>query len=145
MVIHSDSGLGDLFFFLVLLTAVLLVVIAGMSLLVKQYRFAGKALGVGGGLFAAYVLAVIVASALMPQQVVKIGDMYCDDIWCISIHNVHTVPRGQDTEYKLDVHLYSDADTVTVSSKGVRWFLVDEQGRRFPMVASRSPFQSTYR
>lgn len=136
MVIHSDSELGVLFLFAVLLASGLLIFVAMMSLLDRNFRFAGKMLAVSAGLFAAYALAVVTVSVLTPQQIVKVGDMYCADIWCITIENVSAVQRGQNMEYNLGVRLYSDANTTTISAKGIVLYLLDDRGRRFPMLTN---------
>jgi len=44
--------------------------------------------------------------------------------------------KAPETIYKLDVHLFSDANTVKVSFGNVFLVLVDERGRRYPMIQS---------
>ena len=72
------------------------------------------------------------------KLVVKVGDSYCSDIWCIGIDIVNSTARGREIVYKLDVHIFSDANTVTTSAKGVSFFLLDERGRRFPLIIDPS-------
>jgi hypothetical protein len=68
--------------------------------------------------------------------VVKVGDSYCADIRCIGIDKVQAEVKGPETIYDLDVRLFSDANTVKVTFGGVSPVLVDERGRRYPMVSS---------
>ena len=72
-------------------------------------------------------------SLLTPQKIVNIGEGYCVDIRCIGIDKVNPTPRGQELVYKVDVHIFSDANRVKVSAKGGHLYLQDEHGRRFPM------------
>ena len=53
-----------MFLFAVLLASGLLIFGAMMSLVDRNFRFAGKMLAVSAGLFAAYVLAVVTVSVL---------------------------------------------------------------------------------
>jgi hypothetical protein len=136
MIVHSDSDLG------VLLT-ILLTLAAGIAFLTSvvmawdgKLRSAAK---VAGGTLAAilgWILIVTSISFISPQMIVNIGDTYCEDIRCIGIDEVHAESRGSETIYKLDAHLFSDANTVKVSFGNVSFNLVDEQGRRFPMIPS---------
>jgi hypothetical protein len=93
---------------------------------------------------AAYVALVVVVARLSPQKVINIGDSYCMDIWCIGIEKVNTIPRGSEIVYKLDVRVFSDANTVKTSAKGAQVYLLDERGRRFDLVSDPSviPFDT---
>src|SRR5262249_3655687 len=136
MVIHSDSELGVMFLFAVLLATGFMILLAMICLLDRNFRFAAKVLTVSVGLFAAYVLVVVTVSVLTPQQVVKVGDTYCADIWCITIEKVNAAQRGQDLQYELGVRIYSDANTTTISARGISLYLLDERGRRFQMITN---------
>src|SRR5262249_54406068 len=91
------------------------------------------------------VLAVVIASLLTPQTIVNLGDSYCEDIWCIGVERVSVEPRGENTQVNVAVRIFSDANTTDVSAKGVSLYLVDERGRRFPLVATPAavPFDMT--
>jgi hypothetical protein len=56
------------------------------------------------------------------------------DIWCIGIQGVSRTPREQDVLFKIDVRIFSDANTVKTSAKGASVYLVDERGRRFQLI-----------
>jgi len=55
----------------------------------------------------------------------------------MGIDKVNTTPRGQEIIYKIDVHFFSDANTVTTGSDDALIYLVDDRGRRFPLVDIR--------
>ena len=46
--------------------------------------------------------------------------------------------QGSEIAYKVDVRIFSDANRVQTSAKGVSLYLVDERGRRFPLVRDPS-------
>jgi hypothetical protein len=145
MVIHSDSNLGAALALLVLLAA------AGMALWSAALHASGKlrqavrALLASAMLIAVYTLAVIAFSWMTPQKIVQVGDSYCEDLWCIGIDRVSPKSLGQEIVYKVDVHIFSDAHRVPTSAAGISLYLMDERGRRFPLVYDPSviPFDTT--
>jgi hypothetical protein len=133
MIVHSDA-VGSMVFFFVMLGSALMFVVALMALVGGEFRFAGKILKWWSAGFLAYTALTITVSLLLPQKVVNPGQAYCVDIWCIGVQRVTKTPVGQDVVYTTDVRIFSDADNVKISAKGASLFLVDERGRRFPMV-----------
>lgn len=134
MIVHSDSTLGAMLAIVVVLGAIVSLPIAADLFLAGKTRQAAKALLAAAALVAAYTLAVIAASLLTPRRIVEVGDSYCVDIWCIGIDRVTPTRRGDETSYRLDALIFSDATRVKTSAAGASLFLVDERGRRFPLV-----------
>jgi hypothetical protein len=112
-------------------------------LILRRFRSALKTAVITIGGLAVYLAAVNVVSLLSPQTIVKPGDSYCFDIWCIGVDRVSTHNSGQENLIQVDVHIFSDANTVKVSAKA-RPYLVDENGRRFPLIyeSSAIPFDA---
>jgi hypothetical protein len=52
----------------------------------------------------------------------------------MGIDKVSATPRGQEIVYKIDVHFFSDANTVKTGTDDALIYLVDDRGRRFPLV-----------
>jgi hypothetical protein len=134
MVIHSDSNLGAAAALAVVLGAVILVLTSAAQLASGNSRRAVKTLLASVALAATYTLAVIAVSLWTPQKIVSVGDSYCVDIWCIGIDGVSPRPFGREMVYKVDVRIFSDANRVKTSAKGASLYLLDERGRRFPLV-----------
>src|SRR5215470_15619479 len=134
MTIHSDSTIGALLTFAMMLTVVGCFVAAMLHLAFREFRKAIKAFRVGAGIAAGFVVAMATLSLTTPQTVVNVGDSYCEDIVCIGIDTVKAAPRGQDVVYTIGAHIFSDANRVKVSAKGVHLYLFDEKNRRFPLV-----------
>jgi hypothetical protein len=145
MIIHEGSNFGGILPFLVLLGTFVLFVASSAFFVTGQFRRGTKLLGVTAGVIAAYVLMVGVVSLLRPQTIVNLGDSYCSDLWCIGIDRVDATRGGNETTYKLDVRIFSDANSVKTSAQGASLYLFDERGRRFPLVADPSviPFDIT--
>jgi|SRR5579884_1997450 len=142
MIVHSDSTLGALFSFIVALAALGCFIFAIADLVVGQSRAAIKSFGIGIAVIAVFVIATVTLSLIRPQTVVNVGDSYCQDIWCIGIDKVQAAPRGPAVVYSLNVHIFSDANRVKTSVKGVHLYLFDENNRRFSLVqdATVTPF-----
>src|SRR5262249_54059383 len=126
MSIHYDSGLGAVVVPLfVIAGAALTLMVVPVEFAQKNYRFTAKALGVCIAWVAAYLIVLVSVSLLSPQTTVKVGDSYCADIWCIGIDQVNTTRRGQEIVYKLDAHIFSDANTINTSAtKEISLYLV---------------------
>jgi hypothetical protein len=92
-----------------------------------------------------YSAVVTVISVMTPRTIVSVGDGYCYDLWCVGVQKVDVVPQGQNVVYKAQVRLFSDANSVKTSARGASVYLVDEQGRRFPLVAdaNKNPLDVT--
>jgi len=127
-VFRMDSTPGALLEFAVILAL-------GIAGLIRGRRmFAGIAAG--------YLGAVVVVSLLTPKTIVSIGDSYCWDLWCLGIQNVNMTPQGQNILYTAEVSLFADSTTaeLQVTDQPNEFFYVmDEQGRRFPLLRYASP------
>jgi hypothetical protein len=145
VVIHSDSNLGATVALVVVSGAVILALASAALIASGKSRRAVKTLLASAALVATYTLAVMAVSLRTPQTIVRAGDSYCVDVWCIGIDGVTPKPFGQETVYKVDVRIFSDANRVKTSAKGASLYLVDERGRRFPLVKDSSviPFDVT--
>src|SRR5262245_44922581 len=144
MVLHSDSELGALLTLLVLFAGFVALCASAVLLVSRKFRSSLNALLVSAAIVGFYVLAVLAVSILTPQTIVNIGDSYCMDIWCIGIDKVAAMPRGDEIVYKVDVRIFSDANSVETSAKGAAVYLLDDRGRRFELLNDPSviPFDT---
>jgi len=138
MIIHEGSNFGAILPLLVMLGAFVLFLGASAFFVIGQFRRGAKLLAVTAGVISVYILMVGVVSLLRPQTIVNVGDSYCSDIWCIGIERVNSTRSENETTYKLDVRIFSDANRVKTSAQGVSLFLSDERGRRFPLIVDPS-------
>jgi hypothetical protein len=143
MIVHSDA-IGSMVFFFVMAGTALMLMAALMALAGREFRFAGRILAWWSIFALGYTALTIVVSLLLPQKVVNPGQSYCVDSWCIGIQNVTKTALGQTVAYKADVRIFSDLNSGITSAKGASLYLVDERGRRFPLVQDPSviPFDT---
>ena len=133
MVIHSGSILL-LLAYLVSLLAVIGLLSSVAILIARKSRLAAKVAVASVGTLVVYLVVATVISSVAPQRVINVGDSYCWDLWCMGIERVSATPRGKEIEYKVDVHIFSDAKTVKTSSDDAAIYLLDDRGRRYPMI-----------
>ena len=98
-----------------------------------RFRLAAKVLLVTLSGLGAYVFLVVVVFLLTPQRIVKVGDIYCWDSWCMGVEKMNAVPRGRENAYTVDVRILSDIGRGKTSAEGASLYLLDERGRRFPL------------
>jgi len=124
--------------------SVLLFLVSAILVVHRNFRLAKRIVRTT---MIGWVVWVVVAngiSLLTPRTIVRIGDTYCGDIKCLGIDEVIPPTRPSDAVYKLNVHVYNDANTIKISFKNNSPFLMDERGRRFPMLPDTSvaPYDS---
>ena len=122
MVIHSGSPLLGFAYLVTFATAVGLLVSLAM-LVARKFRTAARIAGASVAALGLYFLAHVVIGWTSPQTVVRLGDSYCWDLWCMGIQRVNATPRGSDIAYRIDVRFSSDANTVKTGIDEARFFL----------------------
>lgn len=147
LTLHSDSDGGALLGFFSVVLATLMLLVAVVLAVGGRRHEAGKIAGVALGGLAAYALAVSAVSFVTPRTIVSIGDSYCYDIWCIGVQKVTATPQDGNILYQAHVRIFSDADHVPTSARGAVIYLLDEHGRRYPLVPDTSvtPFDVVLR
>ena len=134
MIVHSDGMGTPVFFFALLASGAILLVVIGF-LASGRFRAARNVFLCWSASALGYIAMTIAVSLLTPQAIVNPGQSYCVDIWCISIQGVTKTQVAADIAYKAEGRLFSDANTVKTSAKGASLYLVDERSRRFPLIA----------
>jgi hypothetical protein len=143
VVIHSEGILVWLAL-LVAVAAVLLFLISAILVVHSNFRLAKRiAISTLCGLVVWVVLANAI-SLLTPRTIVNVGETYCWDNLCLTIDGITRKVHPSETDYRLNIHIYSDANTLKINLKNIFPYLVDERGRRFPLVkgASSGPYDS---
>jgi len=132
-IFRMDSVPGALLEFFALLT----VFGVGMITLL-----AGRKRWLSPFIAASYLVGVILVSILTPRTIVRIGDSYCWDLWCVGIQKVNITPQGQNILYTAEVSLSVDSSTAQLELTDPPkdpakqfFYVVDELGRRFPILA----------
>jgi hypothetical protein len=134
-VLHQDSNFGGVLGFLVCVAAAIGIVCACVLAMRGRSVEAKRTLRTVAAAFGLYVGAVVAVSVATPRTIVSAGDSYCYDLWCIGIQQVNIASQGPSTVYSANVRMFSDAHRVNTSAQPESLYLLDEQGRRYPVQA----------
>jgi hypothetical protein len=137
VIIHSESVLVGLAFFVAIVAVLSLLLCAALAMGLS-FRLAKRIALTTLKSWAVCIVIANLISLLTPRTIVNVGETYCMDIDCLGIDEVVTQAHAINTTYKLNAHFFNDANTVKISFKNVAYYLVDERGRHFPMVSDPS-------
>jgi hypothetical protein len=146
LVLRQDSSnLGAAAGFLLCLAAGIGILVSAVLRSAGNSRQARRVWRISAATFGGYVAAVIVVSLLTPRTIVSVGDGYCYDLWCIGVQQVHASPQGANLRYTAEVRLFSDANRVPTRRDKEFLYVLDEQGRRYPVMqeATAVPLDTT--
>ncbi len=80
---------------------------------------------------AVYVLTGLAVGYFSPQRVVRLGDPWCFDDWCLSANRVDRVLTASLIKYNVGFRILSRAGRVSQRAKGAWIYLIDDRGRRY--------------
>ena len=121
----------DLLFLLALLTTAVCLLAAGTLLLVGRRHAARHLLVswcIGAG---AYLGASLVTSWLAPQRVIRVGEPWCFDDWCLSVEGVSQTPAPPDVVWHVSLGIFSRARRVSQRALGAWVYVIDKLGNRY--------------
>ncbi len=134
VVLRQDSDLGALLGFIVVMATACGALASAVLKQNGKVAAAARARRLTAGGFGLYLAAVVLVSLVAPRTIVSIGDGYCYDLWCIGVEQVKAAPEGQEVVYTADVRIFSDANRVPTSRETSFLHVMDERGRRFPLI-----------
>jgi hypothetical protein len=100
---------------------------------------------------ALYAAASVAVAYPRPQPIMRVGDPWCFDDWCMRVVGVVSTPRGETTSYVVAFRIYSTAKRISQRASGAWIYLIDPQGHRYspiedpaatPLDAQLAPEQS---
>jgi len=80
----------------------------------------------------AYLTVVALVGITAPQRVLRVGQPWCFDDWCLSVESVRRTPAPPRVRYQVSLRVFSRARRVSQSAKGAWVYLIDAQGHRYP-------------
>lgn len=80
---------------------------------------------------AGYVAIVALVGALSPRRVIRPGEAWCFDDWCLDVENINTVSAPPYTVYRVALRIFSRARRVAQRAKGAWIYAVDQAGNRY--------------
>jgi hypothetical protein len=119
--------------FLLLLLIGLMTLGAAVTAVIRGRRAQAfrtlRNLGIGVLLYVAVLCAVRWNTQ---QRVLRVGDPWCFDDWCLTVEHVQRIPKSSQTAYDVSLRIFSQARRVSQRAKGAWIYVVDAQGRRYP-------------
>lgn len=79
----------------------------------------------------AYLASGIAVSYFQPQQVLRPGEPWCFDDWCLTVNNVSRVAGPADVSYRVEFTILSRAGRISQRANGAWIYLIDDHGRRY--------------
>jgi hypothetical protein len=79
----------------------------------------------------AYLAIVVVVALFSPQRVLRVGDPWCFDDWCLSVENVSRTPAPPLVSYSVSLRIFSQARRVSQRAKGAWIYVIDQRGNRY--------------
>jgi len=80
---------------------------------------------------AAYLAVSLGVSGARAQRVLKMGDEWCFDDWCLAVLDVHATGADATATYAVDLRLHSRARRVSQRARGAWILAIDASGRRY--------------
>jgi hypothetical protein len=80
---------------------------------------------------AVYLLTGLAVALFSPQRVIRLGDPWCFDDWCITVNRVDRVQEAMLINCDVGFRIFSRAGRVAQRAKGAWIYLIDDQGRRY--------------
>jgi len=121
----------DLLFLLAMLTSLVTLVVFGISLIRARGAKALRILRIYAIGAALYLLVGVAVAFFRPQRVLRVGDPWCFDDWCLTVESVHKVRGQNDVSYQVGLRISSRAGRVAQRANGAWIYLIDNHGHRF--------------
>lgn len=129
--------------FLAAALASIVTILCILALLVRRRWFSAARLAIGwAACVVVYVVVGLAISYVRPQKLVRIGEAWCFDDWCMQVDQAGR--SANSTNYDVQLHIFSRALRVSQRAKGAWIYLVDDRGRRYApeFDASAEPLDS---
>jgi len=128
----------DLLLLFLLLAALITLLTAAVSALLgkgAQSLRLLRNLAICAGVYLATVALVGLTS---PQRILRVGEPWCFDDWCLSVEAVNHTPAPPLVAYTVSLRLFSRARRVFQRAKGAWIYIVDRDGHRYSPVPDPS-------
>lgn len=128
----------DLLFLLVFLASVVTLVTVAVFAIRGRGARALKVVAAWGMCAVAYLAIGFAVSYAKPQEILRAGEPWCFDDWCLVVDQVSRTPAPPQVSYNIQFRIYSRAGRVTQRANGAWIYLIDERGHRYSPQANPS-------
>jgi len=121
----------DLLFLVAVLASIVSLVVAAVFAVRCNRARALKILRRFSACVLFYFLTSVAVAFFKPQRVIRRGDPWCLDDWCLSVEEVSRIPSQHETSYRIELRIFSRARRVAQRANGAWIYLIDECGHRY--------------
>jgi hypothetical protein len=126
----------DLLFLLAILASIATMVMVVTAMVQGRRTQALKVLRIYSLCACAYLIAGIAVSFFAPQRVLRMGEPWCFDDWCLTVESSNRLPAetvaADGAGYKVELLISSRAGRTVQRANGAWIYLIDDRGRRYP-------------
>lgn len=125
-------SLLELFFVLAVLVSAITMIVVVVLTFRGRGRQALTLLGIFGICVASYLIAGVLISFAAPQRILRVGEPWCFDDWCLSVEQVSRAPGPVGNSYLVSLRIFSRARRVAQRANGAWIYLIDDRGHLYP-------------
>ena len=129
----------DLLFLAVALISGIVLLVVVILAISGRGRRALRLLTVWGIGAAVYIAIAAAVSFALPVKVFHLGDLQCEDDWCLSVESANRI--SPDT-YEVTLRMVSQARRVAQrNNNGLTVVMTDDRGTRYPAIRCPTPLR----
>ncbi|HVN03990.1 MAG TPA: hypothetical protein VMT86_06200 [Bryobacteraceae bacterium] len=121
----------DLLFILAVLASAAIWILTAAAALRRSRARAWRILRIWVVCALLYLAAVAADGLASPRRVLKPGDPWCFDDWCLIVERVTHTPEPPQAAYTVSLRIFSRARRVSQRAKGAWIYVIDRAGRRY--------------
>src|SRR5216684_4354680 len=121
----------DLLFLLSILASIVTLAMVAVALVRGRGAQALKIMRIYCLCACAYLIAGVAVSFFRPQRVLRMGEPWCFDDWCLTVASVDRAIGETGAAYKIELRIFSRAGRIAQRANGAWIYLIDDRGRRY--------------
>src|ERR1700741_1553704 len=119
------------FLLAVLVSAITLIAVVVLTFRGRR-RQALTLVGVFGICVVSYLAAGVLISFAAPQRILRVGEPWCFDDWCLSVEQVNRASGPVENSYLVSLRIFSRARRVAQRANGAWIYLIDDRRHLYP-------------
>jgi hypothetical protein len=131
-------SLFDLLFLLAFLSSFITLATVAVAAMQGRRAKARRVVTVWGICAAVYLALSLAVSYTRPQGILRVGEPWCFDDWCLVVDQVSQTPAPPQVSYNVQFRIFSRAGRATQRANGAWMYLIDERGHRYSPQADPS-------
>lgn len=124
-------SLLELFFLLAVLVSAITIIVVVVLTFRGRRRQGLTLLGIFAICVVSYLVAGVLTSFASPQRILRLGEPWCFDDWCLSVEQVNRAPGPVGNSYLVSLRIFSRARRVAQRANGAWIYLIDDRGHLY--------------